>query len=165
MKAAEEKLEQLRDDIDLGFLLKILNDKIGKMANTFMRHTGITFPQGKVLHFLHEQKNHEATQKQLEVFLNVSHPAVTGMIKRLEEKGFVKSEIQVNRRMQKTVRLTEKGISNHQDAKLNRASHERLLSGNLTTEERKTLIELLIKVYTSLSDGDSDDTSDAKNKN
>lgn len=147
---------ELEENKDIGFLLKIISDKLSKMANYFLRNNGVTFSQGRVLHFIYNQKNHEVTQKKIETYLKVSHPAVTGIISRLEEKGFVKSEISVNRRLTKIVQLTEKGIKNHEEAGFNKESHEKILSKKLTDYEKETLIKLLKKVYESLYEAENE---------
>lgn len=137
---------------DVGFLIKNISDKINKLANSFLKKNDVTFSQVKVLHFLSEQENYCATQKKIETFLQVSHPAVTGIISRLEEKGFVTSEISVNRRLTKIVKLTEEGLKNDQDTGFNKDENEKVITQGLTEAEKTKLIKLLLKVNDSLED-------------
>lgn len=156
MKDDKEFYEKLdpNENYDIGFLLKVVSDKLTKIVNQFFKHDELTFSQGRVLRFISIQKNHETTQKEIETYLKVSHPAINGIINRLEEKELVQSEISVNRRLTKTVKLTKKGIQRHKAAEANRIKHEKMLTQKLTDKERETLVKLLIKVDDSLTDAE-----------
>lgn len=152
-KSASKTNASIADiNTDLGFILKKVNDKINVMANAFFKDSGMTLAQIKVMNYLFEHENHSATQKEIEVFLNVSHPAASRMVQRLEKRGFVKCEIMINRRIQKTVKLTEAGIKNNQDARVTQDRHEKIITAKMTEEERRTFKDLLAKIYESLTE-------------
>lgn len=69
----------------------------------------LTGSQMRVLFFLHQQKNFECSQKELEDYLNVSHPTINGILKRMEEKGFLSTEItKKDGHLSKTVKSQKK---------------------------------------------------------
>lgn len=43
--------------------------------------------------FIYRKENFTTTQKDLEIFLDVSHPTINGILKRLEEKKFITTEM------------------------------------------------------------------------
>ena len=94
---------------DIGYMIKILSESLEKKANEDLQAYGMTLSQLKALIFIYEQKDGTTTQKELEEFFKVSHPTINGILKRLEEKQMITSEVVVNRRLSKIVKITEKG--------------------------------------------------------
>ncbi len=93
------------------FLFKTINDKFEARGNAACQKAGITHSQFQVLLFLSEHKNMIVTQKMLETEFNVSHPTINGILKRMEENGFIKTQFVQEAKKQKQVFLTEKGRS------------------------------------------------------
>lgn len=91
------------------FLLKPINDKFEARGNAACQKAGITHSQFQVLLFLREHSNIIVTQKMLEVEFNVSHPTINGILKRMEENGFIKTQFVQEAKKQKQVFLTDKG--------------------------------------------------------
>lgn len=50
---------------------------------------GVSIPQVLCLHFLHDSPNYQATQGEIRKFLNLNSSTVSGIINRLEKKGFL----------------------------------------------------------------------------
>lgn len=137
---------------DIGYMIKILNDTMEKHANEDFREIGLTFSQIKALNFISNSPNHETTQKELEDFFNVSHPTINGILKRLEEKGKIVTNISVNRRLTKIVHITDEGLEDCKKSESSRLKHESKVSKYLTPEEKETLLLLLKKVYQGMSE-------------
>lgn len=135
---------------DVGLLIKNISDTLLKLVNAFFSNEGITFSQVKAMSFISSSEEKRVTQKEIETFLGVSHPSVTGIIKRLEEKDLVKTEIFVDKGLKKSVALTKKGIEFEKKAYENQKAHEALLTKNLTSTEKKQLVSLLEKVQDSI---------------
>ena len=68
-----------------------------------------------VLKYLRENQNKMVTQKEIEQYLEVSHPTTVGILKRLESKGFIQTEIVKEGRFSKQVVLTEKSNVLHKN--------------------------------------------------
>lgn len=137
---------------DIGYFIKVLNDTLKKRADKDLRGDDMTLSQLRVLHFIYLQEGCQTTQKTIEDYLGVSHPTVNGLLKRLESKGRIVTEIAVNRRLTKIVRMSETGMRECKNAEEARMRHERLLSRNLTAEEKQTLLTLLQKVLRGLNE-------------
>lgn len=137
---------------DIGYMLKIVNDALEKKANETLRNEDLTLSQLKVLGFINTKKEGKTTQKELEDALAVSHPTINGILKRLEAKGIIVSELSVNRRMTKIVELTETGKEIVRKTECHRLEHEKRLSKNLSAEEKASLLFYLKKVYEGLKE-------------
>lgn len=136
---------------DIGFLFKKIDEKLEKQVNSKLNSLGITFAQIRVLIFVHEAENQQTTQKEIETFLEVSHPTTNGIIKRLEEKQLVKTEMTLkNGRMSKNVTITEKGIELCSKNEADKNLLENKFTEWLTEDGKNTLRELLLKIYEKL---------------
>lgn len=70
---------------------------------------GISIPQLLVLQFLSEQKDFHATSKDIKTYINLNASTVSGIIKRLEDKGLVGRFPKPNDRRGHYITLTAKG--------------------------------------------------------
>ncbi len=137
---------------DIGYMLKLLNDTMEKKMNEHLRSHGLTFAQFRTILHLYSHMEETVTQKDLEDYFEVSHPTINGILKRLEEKKFITTELSVNRRLTKIVRITEDGIRECEKSKDGRITHEAMLSKYLQPGEKETLISLLQKVYKAVNE-------------
>lgn len=138
--------------MDIGMLLKNINERLETQLNAYLHTLGLTIAQLRVLHYVYGQPGRETTQKKLEVYLNVAHPTISGIVRRLEEKGLVATKITMDERLAKHVRITEKGTDLYKETGRSRTKHEKLLTENFTTRERATLVTLLEKVQQNIQD-------------
>lgn len=61
-----------------------------------------------MLHFLSQRKGEETAVKDIEKFMQLTHPTVLGIIARLCAKGYVKTEISTEDRRKRLVSLTDR---------------------------------------------------------
>ena len=87
---------------DLGYLIKQISDKMRANADAVFRKHGLTYSQVHVLSFV-QACGGSATQKEIEIYLDVSHPTIVGLVSRLEKSGFVTSHVDENNRRNKIV--------------------------------------------------------------
>lgn len=79
------------DDIrEIGYLLKILNEKLKSRANRLLKANGLTIAQMETMWYIHSHGG-QAAQKDIEQFFHISHPTVTGILSRMEKNGFITS--------------------------------------------------------------------------
>jgi len=91
------------------FLLKPIHDRFEARGNIAGQKAGITHSQFRVLLYLNAHSDKIVTQHEMEIAFNVSHPTISGILKRMEENGFVKTQYVQEAKKQKQVFLTEKG--------------------------------------------------------
>ncbi len=58
-------------------------------SKKIQKEYGVSIPQVLCLNFLHESPNYQSTQGKLRNFLNLNSSTVSGIINRLEKKGFL----------------------------------------------------------------------------
>lgn len=75
--------------LDVGFIIKLLHDVIGRNVNRELETQQLTNSQMSVLLYLHSRENADVSIRDIQGFLNVSHPTAAGLVRRLNKKGFV----------------------------------------------------------------------------
>lgn len=131
---------------DIGKLLKLLNDRLKTSADASLKESGLTLSQTRVLEFIHVQ-GERTTQKEIEDYLEVSHPTVAGIISRLEKNGFLSCYLDPNNKRSKIVCNTEKAraLSAFMMEEMKRT--EQMLTAGLTEEEVGELRRMLQIMY------------------
>lgn len=130
---------------DVGYLIKSINDKLKVKADADLKRYNLTFTQSRVFAYLQE-KGGQATQKEIEVFLDVSHPTVVGIVSRMEQNGYVTCWQDEDRR-NKNVKLTQKAQSLGMDMEQHMLENENLLLAPLSTAEAAQLKQMLLQIY------------------
>ena len=130
---------------DLGYLIKQISDKMRADADAAFRKHGLTYSQVHVLSFV-QACGGSTTQKEIEIYLDVSHPTIVGLVSRLEKSGFVTSYVDENNRRNKIVCVTEKAQQTRESLEIERKKKERRLEQALGQQEREQLMYLLSRL-------------------
>jgi MarR family transcriptional repressor of mepA len=101
-------LESLSQRMEFLRLFKLLNNTFLEEINRRIRELDLTASQMDVLMSIASHRGAAVNQKDIEGELRLSNPTVTGILKRLESKGFVEREVDEKDRRYKKVRLTPK---------------------------------------------------------
>lgn len=138
----------------IGYLLKNINDKLKLNADQDLKEHDLTFTQSRVLAFLNSRSD-IATQKEIEDFLEVSHPTVVGIVSRMEQKGHLTTWLDPLNRRNKMVQLTPKAkeIGSNMDRMIN-AQDAKMLNG-LTPEQITGLHQMLTVIYQNLCNSET----------
>ena len=129
---------------DVGYLIKGINDKLKVKADAELKQYNLTMAQCRVLTYLSSQGG-QTTQKEIEVFLNVSHPTVVGIVSRMEQNGYVTCWPCEDGR-NKYVKLTPQAEAIDKDMQENMHTSEEMLLAPLPPEDRERLRDLLLTV-------------------
>ena len=92
---------------DIAFHMKWISDRIKQMSDAELSRLSLTYAQASILFFL-EKRGGEATQKEIEDFLQVAHPTTVGLVSRMGKNGFVVCRPDQVDRRNKLVAMTEK---------------------------------------------------------
>ncbi len=98
----------MMDNTSIGTLVKCITNEYEKHFNQILSASGITVSQCAVLSFLYETHKEQVNQKDIEKHLNLSNPTVTGLLKRLDEKGYILVVPNMQDKRKKNVHLTER---------------------------------------------------------
>lgn len=134
---------------DIGYLIKNINDKLKVKADADLKHYHLTLAQSRVLAFL-DSKGGQATQKEVEVFLEVSHPTVVGIVSRMEQNGHIRCWLDKNDKRNKIVALTEQAKALGVEMEQRIFAHERELLASFSQEDIEKLKQMLLTVYNNL---------------
>ncbi len=132
---------------DIGFLTKRLTDKIKASVDALLKEQGLTFSQTMVIGFLSECGG-RAAQKDIENYLQVSHPTVVGIVSRLEKNGFVECFTDKKDRRNKIVLVTDKALNIADVIADGKSKMEKRLTKGLSEAELtefRRMIDILIK--------------------
>lgn len=134
---------------DVGYLIKNINDKLKVKADADLKRYNLTLTQSRVFGFL-SNNGGQATQKEIEVFLEVSHPTVVGIVSRMEQNGYVTSFVDGNDKRNKIVKLTEQAEILGMDMEKNILDTEKKVLASLSEEDIAHLREMLLVIYKNL---------------
>lgn len=130
----------------IGFLFKQINNVYEKDFNNRLRRLGITSSQCEVLDYLFNCQKEEVNQKDIEKALSLRNPTVTGILRRLDEKGFILIVPNARDKRCKNVYLTEKAYDIQRRMEADRRKIDKNLTLGMTKKEIQALQRMLNKV-------------------
>ncbi|MGP1361716.1 MAG: MarR family winged helix-turn-helix transcriptional regulator [Candidatus Fimenecus sp.] len=136
---------------DFGLTFKKINIALERKFNISLKEYDLTVPQAHILGYLYYHGG-KAKMSEIETHLNVSHPTVTGLFKRLEQKGFIKTELNTVGRIYKTASLTKLGETMVDGFKNGHIEAESVITNGFSKEEIKKLEYYLCRVLDNLSE-------------
>lgn len=134
----------------VGFMIKQINNVFEKELNERLKDTGITSSQCAVLDFLFHTSKEEISQRDVEKGLNLKNPTVTGILKRLDVKGYILCVPNTEDKRKKNIYLTEKAYDIQRRMEADRKKLDKELTRGMTKREiealRKNLEKLLYNI-------------------
>ena len=131
------------------FLLRAVNRRAEKLANQELARFDLTNPQFRTLMYFAHQPPLTVRQCDLEVFFSKSNPAVTGILNNMEQKGLIRRVCNPADGRSKVLEITEAGWELLPKLKCYQGWMDKLLTENMTEEEKAILIVLLKKMRNS----------------
>ncbi|MCI8710090.1 MAG: MarR family transcriptional regulator [Dorea sp.] len=142
----------MRERRTIGFLFKQINNVYEKEFNNRLRKLGITSSQCEVLDFLLQSSKDQVTQRDIERALNLKNPTVTGLLKRLDEKGFILSVPSGKDKRCKNIYLTEKAYDIQKRMEVHRKKLDKMLTLGMTEKEAEALYRMLNRVLYNIAE-------------
>lgn len=131
-------------------VLRYVYNQMERCRNADFDALGITSSQASVMMYLFKNRKREVTQQNIQASLLLSHPTITGLMQRLEHKGFISRSTNPKDCRCKFVELTKKGCDIERSLKQNsKGMEERALRG-LTPEEVKIFEKALCLIAENL---------------
>ena len=112
--------------VHYGHLIRILHWCTDQMMTDALDKLDLTAAQGRLMAFLAHRGEQPTYAKDVEAEFHLSHPTVSGLLSRLEQKDFLELKTDPNDRRSKRIVISEKGM----------ASHERMHSVIMDNESR-----------------------------
>ena len=140
------------EQFKIGKILKIVSNYMDKDMNNCLSDYNITRSQMGILIYIQvaECKNFEGNQVDSEKEFNLKNPAGTGLINRLEEKGYIKRVRSDKDKRYNKLELTESGREILNKGKRKAQENEEKLLKILTDDEIKELKRILTKIVNNI---------------
>lgn len=132
---------------ELMHLIKLVSDNMIKMGNKSLKPLNLTASQASILNYLYVCENNSAPLKSMEKDFGVSQATLQGTVARLEKKGLVSLENDMQDKRIKHAVLTEDGQVTWLKAKELKDENDEIFLADLSETERETLETLLMKIY------------------
>ena len=141
---------EMGEDHGILFLMKLIVDRASTL---FAARTEcpVTAAQGRVLMYMLRQAPRAVTQRELEKYMGVSHATMTGLIERIEAKGYVRTAFDGRDGRVKNVRLTEAVRTDHERVAGLLEELDNEVLGGLSKGDKKELLRMLEKTYENIS--------------
>ena len=144
---------------DLEKELILINKKFKMIHNAFEEHRNrqlnkynLTSSQMDVLIYLKHNTDHEIHQREIEKWLRLKNPTVTGILNRLEEKGFIVRKMNQSDRRFRMLELTEKSQCIMKEICDEVQQMDKKLYSCMEEDERKKLAEYLERLLERLAE-------------
>ncbi len=130
-------------------MIKYISDKVRQKADNNLKDHNVTLSQVRVLNFLWRQEG-SCSQKQIENFLQVSHPTVVGLVSRMEQSGYIQTSVSSDDKRNKIVTVTDSGMALASElCRFMDDIDNRMLEG-LSEEQQSQLADMLLTVAKNL---------------
>ncbi len=126
----------MKERMTIGFMFKQINTIYEKDFNQLLRNIGITASQCAVLDYLFCSSEEAVNQRDIEKALSLRNPTVTGLLKRLDEKGYILSVPSDRDKRCKNIYLTEKAYDIQRRMEADRKKIDKKLTLGMNKKEK-----------------------------
>lgn len=136
-------------EIPVGPVIHKLDKMLSRNMAAQMRAAGmdeITLMHGWIIRYLYEKQEEEVFQKDIEKFFSIGRSTVTNIIQLMEKNGYIARESVPGDARLKKVKLTDKGITNHEMVEAFITRLDRELIRGITEEELNTFYTVMNKI-------------------
>lgn len=140
-----------------GYYFRRIDQSLKRTIDDLLIESDLTKSQEDILRFLLIHENESIIQKDIENFYHISNPTVTGLLNRLEAKGFIIRELSQEDKRVRTIKITEKAkaVQNKIIHSIN--DFETSLVKDFSEEEKAMLFQFLEKVSKNLEQEEQND--------
>lgn len=135
----------------VGHQFKLLNVFMEQIMNREMTKLDLTAAQSHIIGYLTHRKDVPCA-RDLEEFFRLSHPTVSGLLSRMEAKGFIEMRPDPEDRRIKRIYPLEKGLACSMRIKQLIDENERLIVEGFTPEEQALFADFLQRAVDNLGE-------------
>lgn len=132
-----------------GHLLRQLHSCADQAMTNSLASMDLTAAQGHIMGFL-SHRSEPACARDIEEAFRLSHPTVSGLLSRLEKKGFIEFRPDETDRRCKRIRVLPKGMELNETMHRNILSTEQHLVEGFSPEEKEQFRSFLCRAITNL---------------
>ena len=127
-----------------GHLIRILQNCSDQAMTNAFTSMELTAAQGHIMGFINH-RSEPPCAKDIEEAFQLSHPTVSGLLSRLEKKGFIEFRTDENDRRFKRIYILDKGRQLHETIHATILSNEQRLVQDFSEEEKAQFQALLLR--------------------
>ena len=142
----------MKERMPIGFMFKQINTIYEKDFNQLLKTIGITASQCAVLDYLFRSSEEAVNQRDIEKALSLRNPTVTGLLKRLDEKGYILSVPSARDKRCKNIYLTEKAYDIQRRMEADRKKIDKKVTVGMNKKEKAALEKMLEKVLYNIAE-------------
>lgn len=135
----------------IGFLIRLIHCQSNKSFNKELEKLELTYSQAEILLFLNRLSLSEVNQIDIEKHLKLRNSTVSGLIRRMGEKGFIKTAPSLRDKRYKRIMLTEKGKQQYDVLTQGAEFAEKTMTSGMSEAEMRTFKDLLCKALENIS--------------
>ena len=140
---------------DVGWKIKRLHSAYAQFRERNIQKLDLTSTQAFLLGYLSHHSDAPVYAGDIGRDFGLRHPTVSGLLSRMEQKGFIRYEADEDHRRKRIV-LTERALAVHEQILEQIHATNMLATANLTKDEVATLHRLLDQVYANLTAASSE---------
>ena len=140
----------MEEKVLIGFLIKQIHIAFETRCHKNLQRYNLTPSQMDVLLYLKKHEEDTLTQRDLETGLTLKSPTFTGLLNRLEEKGFITREQNLNDKRSKFIKMTDKSERVLEDAYLYIQELDAKMLNGISEEEQEQLFNHIYKILDNL---------------
>ena len=130
----------------ISYKAKLIANSVERAVNKTTHGIGLTSAQAFILGYIYNNSDKKICQKDIENNFNIKHPTAAGILKRLEENGFIKCVPSSDDRRFKLIEQTQKALDLHEEIVSQIDAVESSALAGLDEDEKRELNRLLDKV-------------------
>lgn len=132
--------------------LRMIHNTIKEQRNRHLNKYDLTSSQMDVLFFLKQHEGKEINQREIEKGLRLKNPTVTGILNRLEEKGFILRKTNPTDKRYRVIEVTEKSNRMLEEIGEELWEQDERICNCMTAEEQQILEELLERILNNMTE-------------
>ncbi|MBQ6897722.1 MAG: MarR family transcriptional regulator [Clostridia bacterium] len=130
----------------IGPLIKLLNKEFERLHTQKANSLGLTPSQLFVLHYIAKHQGENICHRDIEKQFELTHATVSGIISRLEAKGFINCHADENDRRYRNIVITDKAKCVESEMKNHIELYEAQLVEGFSEEEKELLISFIVRL-------------------
>lgn len=136
--------------VHYGHLIRILHSGCDQAMSDALEQMDLTAAQGRLMAFVAHRGQTPTYAKDVEAVFRLSHPTVSGLLSRLEQKGFITLQTDPKDRRSKQIVILEKGYACFERmCGLITEQENRIVQG-FTREEKELFLQFLQRAIDNL---------------
>lgn len=138
--------------LHFGHLVRILHWCTDQSMTATLEQQELTASQGHIMGYLSRQTE-APCPRDIEAAFHLTHPTVSGILSRLEQKGFIQQRPDPNDRRCKRIYLSDKGLQCHDTMYRIILENEERMVQDFTQEEKELFLSFLHRAIANMGGG------------